>query len=288
MTALAAAKAIVSWDAGPLPATFDAKVKTATTIYQGGLVAADSTGYAVPAATSTTHYVLGVAQESVANAGASGTLNVTVQTGVFKFVNSAGGDAITITEIGHVVFVVDDQTVAKTDGTGTRSRAGTVVWVDTDGVWVAVNPYGIPTGYATLTGAETMTNKTLTTPTIASFANAGHTHANAAGGGSLAALFTNGGLASFVANDCAITPTSFAHYEINTTAAASTVTLGAAAAEGTVCIFTADGTKNGHTVQYRDATGPTNLTTALTASKRHTVVAISDGTNWHCNAYIAP
>lgn len=38
---------------------------------------------------------------------------------------------------------------------------------------------------ATLTGSEVFTNKTLTTPTIGSFTNATHTHANAAGGGTL-------------------------------------------------------------------------------------------------------
>lgn len=37
----------------------------------------------------------------------------------------------------------------------------------------------------TLTGAETLTNKTLTTPTIGSFANAAHNHENAAGGAKL-------------------------------------------------------------------------------------------------------
>ncbi len=39
---------------------------------------------------------------------------------------------------------------------------------------------------ATLAGTETFTNKTLTAPTIGSFANATHTHADAAGGGTLA------------------------------------------------------------------------------------------------------
>jgi hypothetical protein len=41
--------------------------------------------------------------------------------------------------------------------------------------------------YATLTGAEVLTNKTLTTPTIGSFANATHSHLNAAGGGTITA-----------------------------------------------------------------------------------------------------
>lgn len=37
------------------------------------------------------------------------------------------------------------------------------------------------------TGTQTLTNKTLTTPTIGSFVNAGHTHADAANGGTLSA-----------------------------------------------------------------------------------------------------
>lgn len=47
--------------------------------------------------------------------------------------------------------------------------------------------------FATIAGSETLTNKTLTTPTIASLTNAQHTHQNAAGGGTLnsAALATS-------------------------------------------------------------------------------------------------
>ena len=56
--------------------------------------------------------------------------------GCFRFANSAGGDEITIAEIGDVVFAVDDQTVAKTDGTSSRSPAGFVDDVDDLGVWV--------------------------------------------------------------------------------------------------------------------------------------------------------
>lgn len=39
--------------------------------------------------------------------------------------------------------------------------------------------------FATLTGTETLTNKTLTTPTIGDFTNSTHDHTNAAGGGTL-------------------------------------------------------------------------------------------------------
>ena len=77
-------------------------------------------------------------------------------------------------------------------------------------------------------------------------------------------------------------------YDIPTTAAASTVTLPAAGVEGQVLYFVADGTKNGHTVTYRDATGPVSLTTALTASKRHLVVATFLNGLWFANAYVSP
>lgn len=77
-------------------------------------------------------------------------------------------------------------------------------------------------------------------------------------------------------------------YDVPTTAAASTITLPVAAPDGTVATFVADGTKNGHTVQYRDATGPTNLTAALTASKRHMVIVAKRDGKWFANAMTSP
>lgn len=95
---------------------------------------------------------------------------------------------------------------------------------------------------------------------------------------------------AFVANDSVVVanPSNGAVIDIPTTAAASTVTLPAVAIEGTRLYFVADGTKNGHTVQYRDATGPVNLTTALTASKRHLAIAAFLGGKWFVNAYVSP
>lgn len=94
---------------------------------------------------------------------------------------------------------------------------------------------------------------------------------------------------AYAANDYApVSIEADAVYDVPTTAAASTITLPAAAPDGTRATFAADGTKNGHTVQYRDATGPTNLTTALTASKRHLVVVQKLGGKWFANAYVSP
>lgn len=94
---------------------------------------------------------------------------------------------------------------------------------------------------------------------------------------------------AYVSNDAApATLQNGATYDVPTTGAASTITLPAAAPDKTRVFFTADGTKNGHTLTYRDATGPTNLTTALVASKRHFVECVKLGGKWFANAYTSP
>ncbi len=106
---------------------------------------------------------------------------------------------------------------------------------------------------------------------------------------SLTGRDTVGTLPAYVSNDSA--PTSIVNgavYDVLTTGAASTVTLPAAPLDGANAWFAADGTKNGHTVQYRDATGTVNLTTALLASKRHLVRVEALGGKWFANAYVSP
>jgi hypothetical protein len=137
MAALTAAKPNPSRvSSGPLSTDIHAPMATGVTIYAGALVSVAATGYARPARTSTTDLVLGVAQETKANAGADGAASIAVKRGVYKFANSAAGDAISAAHVGRDVFIVDDQTVAATNGTNTRVRAGKCVGVDSDGVWV--------------------------------------------------------------------------------------------------------------------------------------------------------
>lgn len=112
-------------------------VKAATTIYAGALVAVDANGLAVPGSTATTLKGLGRAEQTVDNsAGASGDLNVRVGRGIYRFDNSADADAITLSDVGADCYIVDDHTVALTNGTNTRSVAGTIHDVDDQGVWV--------------------------------------------------------------------------------------------------------------------------------------------------------
>lgn len=116
---------------------FSFPVATNVKIFSGSIVMLNATGYATKGAAATGQICVGRAEDQADNTGgADGAKAITVMSGVYKFANSAAGDAITIAEIGDNCYIVDDQTVAKTDGTGARSVAGRIVGVDTDGVWV--------------------------------------------------------------------------------------------------------------------------------------------------------
>lgn len=105
-------------------------------IYAGALVALDADGYAMPGATATTLKGLGRAERQADNtSGQDGDLSVEVTKGVFRFANDAA-DAVTASHRGSSCYIVDDESVAGNDGAGTRSVAGTVFDVDSDGVWV--------------------------------------------------------------------------------------------------------------------------------------------------------
>lgn len=107
-------------------------------IFAGALVCANANGFATPGATATNLTYLGRAESCVDNtAGADGAVTINVRTRkAFKFLNLAA-DPATQACMGKTVYVVDDQTVAKTNGGNTRSAAGVMVGIDTDGgVWV--------------------------------------------------------------------------------------------------------------------------------------------------------
>jgi len=114
-------------------------VAASTKVFAGALVCINASGFAVPGSTSATLKARGVAQEYVDNsAGAAGDLRVETRRGVFPFANSASADEITRADIGATAYIVDDQTVAKTSATNTRSVAGVIRDVDSDGVWVEI------------------------------------------------------------------------------------------------------------------------------------------------------
>lgn len=114
-------------------------VAASTTIYVGGMVTLLATGgYAVPAGTASAGVCVGVAEQTVVNSGSAGDVNVPVRRGVFQFKNSASGDLIARADIGATCYIVDDETVAKTDDSGAREAAGIIHDVDANGVWVRI------------------------------------------------------------------------------------------------------------------------------------------------------
>jgi hypothetical protein len=118
--------------------SFRDPVAASVTIFAGSLVCLDASGNAVPGATATTLIARGRAEEQVDNAsGSAGDKTVNVRPGVFRFANH-GGDAIDRADIGGTAWIVDDKTVAATDGSSSRSAAGVIVDLDADGVWVRV------------------------------------------------------------------------------------------------------------------------------------------------------
>lgn len=129
---------------------FELPADAGKTFYAGALVALEAaSGLATPGATATGLVGLGRCEAFADNsAGGDGAVNVKIRRGVFRFANSGGGDAIAATEIGQTCFIVDDQTVAKTDNGGARSPAGLVIDVDSDGVWVMTGygPVSSPAG----------------------------------------------------------------------------------------------------------------------------------------------
>lgn len=114
-------------------------VEADTKIYAGSIVCANAAGNAVPGSTAVGLKCIGRAEEQADNtSGVAGDITVRVMRGVFKYKNS-GADPVDAAGLYGDCYIVDDETVAATDGAGTRSRAGKVLGVDTDGVWVEIS-----------------------------------------------------------------------------------------------------------------------------------------------------
>lgn len=104
-------------------------------IYAGAIVVANAAGFAAPGSAATTLTYLGRAEESVDNTnGANGAVTALVRRlNAFQWANDG---SVTQAHLGKTAYIVDDQTVAATDGTGTRSAAGRIVGVESDGIWI--------------------------------------------------------------------------------------------------------------------------------------------------------
>lgn len=119
--------------------------KTNLVFFHGQMAAVDASGYLVPALTSTTlkrfcRVNLSPERKLDMTGLASGSKTVKVEFGCFRWNNSSAGDLIAQADVGNDCYAVDDQTVAKTNGTATRTACGKIVAVDSSGVWVLQMP----------------------------------------------------------------------------------------------------------------------------------------------------
>lgn len=104
-------------------------------VLKGAIVMRNASGYLTKGATATGSFGVGRTEESVNNTGAAGAAVLTYKRGTFSFTNFAS-DLVTLADVGKLCYIVDDQTVAKTNGTGTRSVAGIVDGIEGGSVWL--------------------------------------------------------------------------------------------------------------------------------------------------------
>lgn len=109
-------------------------VKASTRIFDGGMVAIDSNGFAIPAIKQEGLIVAGRAENYSDNRnGADGEIQVIIKRGTFKWKNDTE-NPIEKNGILKNCYILDDETVTALN-TGT-SIAGKVVGIENDGILV--------------------------------------------------------------------------------------------------------------------------------------------------------
>lgn len=115
-------------------------------VFAGAIAVLTAAGVARAAITGTGLKCIGYFDETYDNTGGvDNAVTATVRKGVLLCVNSTSTDAITMADVNNICYLVDDQTVAKTNGTNTRSAAGRVFDVTAEGVWVVLGEPAMPT-----------------------------------------------------------------------------------------------------------------------------------------------
>lgn len=217
-----------------------------TKAYQGGTAALVlGTGKVVPATGVSGQVAIGLFNRECDATAADKVCSVQLFDEITAYWRTNDtGTAVAATDLGAICYHLDDQTV--TMALGKPMKAGRVWAVDSVN-GVLVEPLGI-----------------LAAP---------------AGGAGAALTWTSNNV-----NVTAAQAFDGAVFDIPTTAANSTVTLPVTGVpDGTRLHFTADGTKNGHTITYRF--GTTAIADATTASKRHGVTVVKLGSAWSCVGY---
>lgn len=115
----------------------------AAVILQGTFAVVDGTGHGIASddVGGADQICLGIWDHSAENTGANGDLLGLVHRNKQFLVRNSTVDPVTQADFGIQVYVEDNQTIAKTDGAGTRSLAGRFMGFDTqfdDCVWVEI------------------------------------------------------------------------------------------------------------------------------------------------------
>lgn len=136
--------------AGTIPARGTYPIKANVRIFKGGIVGLDTAGRAMPGDTIANGCVkvVGKASATYDNrtgsvlGGAAEAVDVEVEYGVFQWISkTGGGDDIVADDVGKVAYVVDDQTIALTNNTDTRSIAGLITEVRDDRPYIWMGPH---------------------------------------------------------------------------------------------------------------------------------------------------
>lgn len=112
-------------------------------VLQGTFAVADVNGYAIPSADvgGVDQNCLGIWDHSAENTGAAGDVVACVRRKQQFLLCNSSTDPVTQVDFGSPVYIEDNQTIAKTDGTGTRSLGGRFMGFDVQNpefVWVEI------------------------------------------------------------------------------------------------------------------------------------------------------
>lgn len=118
-----------------IPLGVEYGVKDNTVGLKGTIVVLDG-GYLKMGVTGTGLVCVGASLSDWDNTGtghADGAILAGVEQGILPWNIGSAGDALTQADAGSIVYIIDNQTVGKTDGSGTRSPAGVLAWVAANG-----------------------------------------------------------------------------------------------------------------------------------------------------------
>lgn len=136
MTALTANRLTKNYAGSGVGRQTSFPVASGVKVYQGALLVLNSNGEVAPATTATGLTPIGRSDGEYPLSTIAGEFLVDTRIGVFNYISGGGADTIAIKDRGKFCYIIDDQTVGLTSGGGTRSVAGVVFDVTSDGVWV--------------------------------------------------------------------------------------------------------------------------------------------------------